>query len=65
MGVSDLGDGVQPVVHEPATLAVYGGADTPTAVMSNDHDVLLLQHVDLSSSIILRSCEAANRRDRK
>jgi hypothetical protein len=29
MGVSDLGDGVQPVVHEPATLTVYGGADTP------------------------------------
>ena len=44
--MSDLAYGMQPVVHKPAALAVHGGADTPTAVMSDDHDVLHLQHVD-------------------
>ncbi len=46
MGVSDLANGMQPVVHKPAALAVYGGAHTPTAVMSHDHDVLHLEHID-------------------
>src|SRR5262249_16929731 len=43
---SALADGMEPVAHQPAALTVHGGADAATAVMSDNDDVLHLQHVD-------------------
>src|SRR5437763_7121490 len=46
MRVSDLADGMQPMIHQAAALTVHGGTDPATAVMSDDDDVLHLEHVD-------------------
>ena len=50
--MSDLAYGMQPVVHKPAALAVHGGADTPTAVMSDD--VLSTQRLHFRASPCLQ-----------
>jgi len=42
----DLSDGVQPVVYETAAFAVHRRTHSATPVVTHDHDVLHLKHVD-------------------
>ena len=42
----DLTDRVQPVVDEPPALSVNCRAHPATAVVTNDHDVVNLHHID-------------------
>ena len=46
MVVGHLADRMQPVVDQPAALAVDGRRDAAAAVMADHHDVLDLEHVD-------------------
>src|ERR1019366_9189930 len=44
--VEDLANGMQPVVDEPAPLAVHRRGDAAAAVVPHHHDVLYFYHVD-------------------
>ena len=46
MILEHLADGMQPMVHQTATLAIDRCADTAAAVVAHHHDVLHLQHID-------------------